>query len=115
MLNSIAALALTDPVAPHTPSAVIRLLAISLLRSWYPADSSAGALLEQPTRWAVDERELQLVTGLIGVAVGTSASASGPMTPRAGGTLAATAAGTPRLQAAAATPRAGGEPATEPG
>lgn len=89
--------------------AVIRLLAISLLRSFFPEDRSAEALLERPNRWAVDDRQMQLFVGLIGVAVGTSASASGPMTPRAGGALAAASlAGTPRGLAAVMTPCAGG-------
>lgn len=58
---------------------VARLLAIALIRAFRPAAaaSSTAALLDSPTRWAVTDRTLQLVTGLLGVAIGTSAAGSG--------------------------------------
>lgn len=94
------------------PHAVLRLLGIALCRTFHPDDASASALLERPTRWAVDDQMLQLVTGLLGVAIGTSAAASAggggspraALTPRAGLTPRAAAAQTPRAPAAQ-TPR----------
>lgn len=67
---------------PYTHT-VVRLLAIALIRSFFPEGERAPALLEQATRWAVDDRLLQLVTGILGMAIGASTSASGGMTPRA--------------------------------
>lgn len=94
---------------------MLRLLGIALCRTFYPEDASASALLERPTRWAVDDQMLQLVSGLLGVAIGTSAAASagGGGSPRAALTPQAPAAQTPQAPAAltsgvpaAQTPRA---------
>lgn len=60
---------------------VLRLLAIALARAFHPGDASTGALLEEPTRWAIDERQAQLAEGILGVAL-ASAAASGARTPR---------------------------------
>jgi len=86
--------------------AVLRLLGIALCRTFSPDDASASALLQRPTRWAVDDQTLQLVTGILGLAIGTSAAAStggggSPrvgLTPRAG--LTPCAGLTPRAPAA---------------
>lgn len=77
---------------------VMRLLAIALVRAFRPTGAaSADALLQAPTRWAVDDHALQLVTGLLGMAIGTSAAGSGGMSALA----------TPRAAAAAWSPRGG--------
>ena len=76
-------------VCPSHP-AVTRLLALALVATFCPAEledpnSRARALLERPTRWAVEDRMLQLVTGILGLAIGSSATGSGgPLTPRRG-------------------------------
>ena len=72
--------------APAPTPAVLRLLGIALCRTFYPDDPSASALLEQPTRWALDDNIMPLVTGILGLAIGTSAAASagGGGSPRAG-------------------------------
>lgn len=68
--------------------AVARLLAIALMRTFHPVQGarSEAALLEHPNRWALDDRMLHLFTGILGVAIGSSATGSGgPLTPRNNG------------------------------
>lgn len=76
--------------------AVSRLLALALIRCFHPSPPGAGptpaeaALLARgsTTRWAADDRTLQLGLGILGVAMGAgstsaaSASAAGGVTPR---------------------------------
>ncbi|KAL4854992.1 hypothetical protein ACK3TF_004458 [Chlorella vulgaris] len=67
---------------------VARLLAIALMRTFHPVQAarSEAALLEHPNRWALDDRMLHLFTGILGVAIGSSATGSGgPLTPRNNG------------------------------
>jgi hypothetical protein len=67
--------------------AVVRLLCIALIRTFYAnsADAAAAeaALMDHAQRWSLDDRTLQVFTGILGVAIGSSATGSGgPMTPR---------------------------------
>lgn len=102
--NGLAVLA-----ACASTSYVLRLLAVALVRGFHPGDASTSALLEEPTRWAIDERQAQLVSGILGVALATSAAASGGHTPRPLSPRAWAAAGqSPRpLSPRGATPRRG--------
>ena len=66
---------------------MVRLLTIALIRTFYAADAAAAkseeALLLHAQRWSLDDRMMNNLTGILGVAIGSSASGSGgPMTPR---------------------------------
>lgn len=81
---------------PCCPPAVTRLLALALIRCFHPSPPGSGpppaeAMLlarGSATRWAADDRTLQLGLGILGVAMGAgstsaaSASAGGGVTPR---------------------------------
>lgn len=95
-INGLAVLAVAANAA-H----VARMMAVALLRAFHP-QASAAALLDAPTRWAIDERLLQLATGLLGVAIATSAAGSEGLSPRA---LSLRGGGSAALTPAAMSPR----------
>lgn len=64
----------------HPRCTQCRLLCITLaqaFRAGHPAElAEVHSLLEDPTRWAVDERLMLVATGVVGLAMGTTSSSS---------------------------------------